>query len=61
VRDALLSTFNIQAFSTAYPDNWRGEYFANRWLAEAPVLIRNEVEINFEWYDGSPGSKCPRR
>lgn len=48
-----------QAFGTAYPTTWRGEYFANRWLAEAPVLIRNDAEINFTWQGNSPGPGVP--
>ena len=49
----------IQAFGPAYPDTWRGEYHANRWLAERPVLIRNEAEIDFNWGSGSPGPDVP--
>ena len=49
----------IQAFGPQYSTTWRGEYFANRWLAEAPVLIRDEAEINFNWGTGSPGSGVP--
>ena len=49
----------IQAFGTAYPTTWRGEYFANRWLAEAPVLIRQEDAIDFDWGTGSPGPGIP--
>jgi hypothetical protein len=49
----------IQAFGPAYPTTWRGEYFANRWLAEVPVLIRNEAEINFNWGTDSPGPGVP--
>jgi len=51
--------YRIQAFGTAYPTTWRGEYFTNRWLAEAPVLIRNETEVNFNWGGGSPGTGVP--
>ena len=49
----------IQAFGIDYPTTWRGEYFANRWLVEAPVLIRNEAEINFYWGTGSPAPSVP--
>ena len=44
----------IQAFGTAYPTAWRSEYFANRWLVEAPVRILSEHGINHDWGIGSP-------
>jgi len=49
----------IQAFGTAYPATWRGEYFANRWLAERPVLIRQDSAVDFQWGTGSPGPGIP--
>jgi len=49
----------IQAFGPAYPTTWRGEYFANRWLVEAPVLIRQDAAISFNWGAGSPGTSVP--
>ena len=49
----------IQAFGTAYPATWRGEYFANRWLAGAPVLIRQDASIDFAWGSDSPGPGVP--
>jgi DNA-binding beta-propeller fold protein YncE len=49
----------IQAFGTAYPTTWRGEYFANRWLTEAPALISQDAVINFNWSYGSPGAGVP--
>ncbi len=33
----------------------RGEYFANRDLAGAPVLVRGEQKLDFVWTGGSPG------
>jgi hypothetical protein len=33
---------------------WRGEYFNNVELAGPPVLVRDDAEINFDWYRGSP-------
>jgi sugar lactone lactonase YvrE len=53
------SNFRIQAFGTTYPTTWRGEYFANRWLAERPVLIRQDAAIDFNWGGGSPGTGVP--
>jgi DNA-binding beta-propeller fold protein YncE len=49
----------IQVFGPAYPAAWRGEYFGNRWLAEVPVLIRQDPAIDFTWGNGSPGGGVP--
>ena len=38
---------------------WRGDYYANRDLREAPVLVRNDPNINFNWGTGSPGQNVP--
>jgi hypothetical protein len=32
----------------SFPE-WKGEYFANRRLAGAPVVVRNDASINFDW------------
>ncbi len=34
--------------------HWRGEYFNNRTLSDAPVLVRDDAQINFNWAGGSP-------
>lgn len=34
---------------------WVGEYYNNTWLGGAPVQIRNDPEVNFDWGSGSPG------
>ena len=52
-------TSRIQAFGPQHPTTWRGEYFANRWLAERPVLIRQDATIDFDWSYGSPGTGVP--
>jgi len=49
----------IQSFGAAYSTTWRGEYFANRWLAERPVLIRNDAAINFVWQGNPPDPSVP--
>lgn len=36
--------------------NWRGEYFNNTTLAGAPVLVRDDASINFDWGNGSPAA-----
>src|SRR5581483_11219968 len=43
---------------TAFPD-WRGEYFDNPVLAGAPVVIRNDPAIDFDWGAGSPAQGMP--
>jgi hypothetical protein len=40
-----------------YPD-WRGEYYDNPSLAGAPVLVRNDVTIDFYWPE-APGPGVP--
>lgn len=35
-------------------DTWRGEYYNNVSLAGAPVLVREDAQINFDWGMGSP-------
>jgi tripartite motif-containing protein 71 len=49
----------IAVFSSSYPGAWRGEFYANRTLTNAPALVRNDAELNFEWNDGVPGSGVP--
>jgi PKD repeat protein/uncharacterized protein YgiM (DUF1202 family) len=39
--------------------DWRGEYYDNPNLSGAPVLVRNDVSVNFDWGAGSPGSVVP--
>lgn len=41
-----------------YPD-WRAEYFSNRNLDGTPVLVRNDVAIDFQWNSGSPDPRVP--
>jgi hypothetical protein len=38
---------------------WTGEYFSNRYLSGAPVLTRQDAEINFDWGLGSPAPSIP--
>jgi hypothetical protein len=38
---------------TSYPD-WKGEYWSNRQLQGDPVLVRNDVKINFNWGTRAP-------
>ncbi|MBO0720349.1 MAG: hypothetical protein J2P41_05985 [Blastocatellia bacterium] len=41
-------------------DRWRGEYFNNRELAGAPVMVRDDGlgELDFDWGLGSPAPEC---
>lgn len=38
----------------AYYPNWKGEYFNNTSLAGAPVLVRDDRYLQFNWGFGSP-------
>jgi hypothetical protein len=42
------------------PDYWRGEYFNNRDLSGAPILIRNDGAraLDFDWALGGPAPEC---
>jgi hypothetical protein len=42
-----------------WPVNWRGEYYANRDLTGNPVLVRDDIEINFNWGTAAPASNLP--
>jgi hypothetical protein len=42
----------------AYSD-WKAEYFANQTLAGAPMFIRNDPNIDFNWDAGSPEVRIP--
>ena len=49
----------LVVFGPNAPDTWRGEYFANRWLADAPVYIHNDADLTLAWAEGSPGGDVP--
>jgi hypothetical protein len=40
-------------------NDWRGEYYNNPNLSGAPVLVRNDVSVSFDWGTGSPGPGVP--
>ena len=41
---------------------WKAEYYENRDLAGAPVLVRDEPQIDFDWGEGAPaGLTTPDR
>lgn len=39
--------------------DWRGEYYNNPNLSGAPVLVRNDVAVSFNWGNGSPAANLP--
>ena len=43
---------------TSYPD-WRGAYWSNADLSGDPVLVRNDVNLDFAWGTGSPAGNVP--
>ena len=50
------------ATATAQPPatgTWQGEYFANSDLQGAPVLVRTDNAIDFDWGYGSPSPNIP--
>ncbi len=36
--------------------DWRGEYYNNRHLSGAPALVRNDVDIHFDWGADAPAT-----
>lgn len=46
------------ATPTSFAD-WKGEYWANRDLSGEPSLVRNDVEIDFDWAAGGPAAGLP--
>jgi hypothetical protein len=38
---------------------WRGEFYSNDSLASAPVLVRDDPQIDFHWQLGSPAPGVP--
>jgi hypothetical protein len=54
------STPVLTSTSTLTPTvAWRGEYFGNRALAGAPVVIRDEAAVSFNWGAGAPAGGLP--
>lgn len=44
--------------TTPYTD-WRGEYWANRYLAGTPAFVRNDTDIDFNWGEQAPFPALP--
>jgi hypothetical protein len=49
----------IPPTATPVITEWRAEYYDNPSLAGNPVLVRNDVSIDFDWGYGSPGPGLP--
>jgi hypothetical protein len=45
------------AGGNTYP-NWKGEYFANGGLAGAPVVVRDDRYLDFNWGSARPTCGC---
>lgn len=55
-------TATPQPAATATPvtiTDWRGEYFNNAGLSGAPVVVRNDGNISFNWGAGAPAANVP--
>ena len=50
-------TWSVIGVST-YPD-WKGEYFANAYLAGEPVLVRRDRDLWFDWEERAPAPSVP--
>jgi hypothetical protein len=44
---------------TPNPNEYRGEYFNNPNLQGAPVMVRNDPSVNFDWAYSSPAPNIP--
>jgi hypothetical protein len=44
---------------TAAPGPWQGEYFDNTTLSGAPVLVRTDERLDFDWGFAAPASALP--
>ena len=46
--------------ATVGSDRWKGEYYGNKGLGGAPLMVRDDGNgfLNFDWSLGSPGSPC---
>lgn len=57
-----VAKFNWQPIGGGAPttfNGWRGEYFNNMNLTGAATVTRDDLNINFDWGDGSPAAGIP--
>jgi len=40
-------------------DAWTGSYYNNKYFEGSPVFTRQDPEVRFNWYTGSPGEGIP--
>jgi hypothetical protein len=40
-------------------DQWRGEYYSNRYLVGTPTLMRDDAVLDWHWGSGSPAPNLP--
>jgi hypothetical protein len=56
-------TRTVPPLATATPApvtlTWRGEYYNNSYLGGAPVLVRDDVGVDFVWGAGAPATGLP--
>lgn len=38
---------------------WRGYYYCDKYFGGEPVIVREDYDIRFNWYGGSPGEMVP--
>jgi len=50
--------FTWEKITPSFPD-WKGEYWPNANLVGAPVLVRNDRKIDFDWDRGAPDVGLP--
>ena len=44
---------------TPDPAAWRGEYYANQTLTDAPAMVRTDPSLDFDWEYGAPAAELP--
>ena len=49
----------VYAFGSSYASKWRGEFFANRWLAGPAVFVQETDDLDMDWGYDSPGPGVP--
>ncbi len=57
-RDARIRLRWEKVTSPTFPD-WKGEYWANRELKDSPALVRNDINVQFQWESKSPAAGLP--
>ena len=42
-----------------FSGGWKGEYFDNRTLSGAPILVRQDARVGFDWATSAPSALLP--